>query len=149
VGHAAYVAAAVDAGIFESVVSDAGGTLASRDGLFAAFADEPGAIGAALAVHERAPDARIAVHAGPSVANAAAGSLVYEGAAPTATVALLEECQPGEVATTHVVLGEPRVSELVGTRPTRVQTRRFTGERTTPVVYLRGRAGGERSTPRP
>jgi serine/threonine protein kinase len=128
------------------VVFDCGGAIVPRPGgpgaaseTIAAFAETTGAVEAAIQLFLRAaPGLRAALHYGPALAKAAGSFLGYEGEAIEATLALLGECQPGEIAATHPVLGAPGVGDLIGTRETRTQPVRVSEEGYIPVVYLRG-----------
>ncbi|MBI3723207.1 protein kinase [bacterium] len=130
--------------IFSEVVETSGGAVAPREPAFAAFPDPSRAVEAAFELHSRAKKheelaregLHVSVHAGPAVAVFLEGRADYQGAAPTIAVSLLDGSHPGEIATTHMVLGGRGVSSLVGTRETRVQKRRLGPEGYLSVVYL-------------
>ena len=104
-----------------SVVEDCGGAIVPRADsareAVAAFAEPTGAVEAAIQLFlDPEPELRAALHYGPALAKAAGAFLGYEGETIVATLALLGQCQPGEIAATHPVLGAPGVADLVGTR---------------------------------
>jgi serine/threonine protein kinase len=151
IGRGAYLAAASASEdgaaldrVFEGAVRKHGGVLATAERV-AAFPAPAAAIEAALAVHELARASaelanrppKLAVQAGPSVIAVLGGELGFQGAAPAMARRLLEECLPGEVATTHHVLGTPAVGSLVLGRATRAQRRRSRRE-SLGVIYVKG-----------
>ena len=136
-------------GLLEDAAVELEGALLHREGLMLAFVEPADALDAAFRVRKRArPNGersselasdllRISVHAGTAVALALDGGIDYQGPAVELALGLLEECQPGEIATTHLVLGSPGAADIVGTRESRVQARRA-DEGRLPVVYLGG-----------
>lgn len=130
-------------------VEEAHGSVSGGAGVdLAAIALPRAAFSAALALAREGASA--ALHVAPGLACALGdGSgpkaelrTAFDGPGPRIASELLEGCQKGEVAATHLVLGAPGVAELVGTRASRAQERRVNEEGLLGVIYLAGEVSG-------
>ncbi len=134
---------------FMERVEEAHGSVSGGAGVdLAAIALPRAAFSAALALAREGASA--ALHVAPGLACALGdGSgpkaelrTAFDGPGPRIASELLEGCQKGEVAATHLVLGAPGVAELVGTRASRAQERRVNEEGLLGVIYLAGEVSG-------
>jgi serine/threonine protein kinase len=130
---------------FQERVEEAYGSVSGGTGdALAAIALPRAAFGVALAI---ARDGGIAaLHVAPGLACALGEATApqaglrtgFDGPGPRIATELLDGCQKGEVAATHLVLGSPGVADLVGTRPSRAQEKRVNEEGLLGVIYLSG-----------
>ncbi len=118
---------------FADMVEASGGA-PSPAALLAGFTSATAALSAAFPLAR--DGARVALHVGPALACALGEGTGWDGPAPRIALELLADCQAGEVAATHLVLGSPGVAKLVGTRETRAQTRHVNGSERLGVVYM-------------
>jgi hypothetical protein len=140
-----YLAASLAPEALAQAVQDQDGTLLPGSPPLAVFARPKDAVELALRLRRAADAPRLAVHSGPALVAAFKGSFDHRGPGPGIARELLEETQPGEIATTHIVLGSPGVSDLVGECPTRVQRKRLGAEGSLSVIYLGPAPPGELS----